>query len=234
MSARRVEGWAEGYAPPWVIGYTLRLTNGFPQPLDAVHVRTARHMHDTGLIVVSPMAPGVTAALPVGTQEDLGFYEIGAFDVQGHMIARIPRGGGSISPAEAASSLPFRPNDHTDDWTLTPADMLDMTANYRLTILNQTPDVWEEVTVFYASAIEGTVGLASSPVDPEGRVSFNLGPAGAMDGYVFAIWVDGLRVILGPDALQFPSEGLMTSRRASTTKDELHPNDDTWAIGDNS
>jgi len=234
MSTRAIPGWAEGYAPPWVIGYTVRLTNGFPQPLDAVHVRTARHLHDSGLIVISPMAPGITAALPVGTQDDLGFYEIAAFDVQGHMIARIPRERGAISPAEAASALPARPNDHTDDWTLTPADMLDMTASYHLTILNQTPDVWEEVTVFYSSAIEGTVGLASSPVDPKGRVTFNLGAAGAMDGYVFSIWVDGLRTYLGPDALQFPAEGLMTSRRASTTKGETHANDDTWAIGDDS
>ena len=229
MTSRRVDGWDGGFAPPWVIGYTVRISNAFTQPLDSVYVLTARQGLDVGVLRVEALAPGAMVSLPVGTATDLAGYEMAAFDTQGHMIARLPATG-TITPAEAASTLPFRPNAYTDDWVFDPAQMLPMTAPYTVTLLNKTPDVWEEVTVFYSSAIEGTVGYASSAVDPQGHVTFDLGPAGAMDGYVFAIWVDGLRAYLAPGMLQFPAEGLMTSRRAAEAKRELHANGDTWII----
>ena len=231
MSNRHIDGFNSGEAASSVVGYTVRLTNSFTEPLAAVHLLITRSGREPVIQAVLHLPPGATAALPVGTFDDLVSYAACAYDTQGHAIAMLPPDRPRITPVEAASSLPFRPDLHTDDWAFTPAQMLPMTDPYRLTLLNKTPDVWEEVTVFYSSAIEGTVGFASSAVDPEGHVTFDLGPVGAMDGYVFAIWVDGLRAYLAPGTLQFPAEGLMTSRRAAETKREFHANSDTWTIG---
>jgi len=232
MSNRHIDGFNSGEAPPSEVGYTVRLTNSFTEPLATVHLLIARSGREPVIQAVSPLPPGATAAMPVGTMDDLLSYAVCAYDTQGHAIAMLPPDRPGITPVEAASSLPFRPDLHTDDWTLEPSLMLDMTQPYTVTVLNKTPDVWEEVTVFYSSAIEGTVGFSSSAVDPEGRVTFDLGPAGAMDGYAFAVWVDGLRSYLAPGTLQFPAEGLMTARRAAETKHEFHANSDTWTIGE--
>jgi hypothetical protein len=231
VSNRHIPGFNQGEALPSVTGYTVRITNGFTEPLHAVQVLIARADKERAIQTVSPLPPGMWAAVPVGTMQDFRSYSICAYDAQGHAIAVLPPGGGTITPAEAASALPFRPDAHTDDWTFEPAGMLDLTAHYALTVVNNSPDVWDEVTVAYASATDGTVLLASSAVDPQGRVQFDLGPAGAMDGYVFSVWVNGLRAELAPDALQFPPEGLMTARRAAELKSNFGLYADVWEIG---
>ncbi len=230
MTSRRIEGWDAGSPEPWVVGYIVGVRNTLTEELASVKFLSGRQGLGVALIDGGRLTPATGVVVPVGTVADLLGYEIAAFDVQGHMVMRLPATG-TITQAEAASALPTRPNSHTDYWDLKPEHMLPMTQPYTVTLLNKTPDVWDEVTVFYSSAIEGTVGFSSSAVDPEGHVTFDLGPAGAMDGYVFAIWVDGLRAYLAPDTLQFPAEGLMTSRRAAETKREFHANSDTWTIG---
>jgi hypothetical protein len=229
---RRIDGFGEGKGVPWTTGYTVRVTNGFAGSLPMVHIRVARKLHPESLHRIGPLAPGDTGAAPAGTMDDLGFYEIAAYDDKGHAIARLPRDLGAITPVEAATALPARPDEHTDDWVLDDTTVLNANDTYTVEVLNGTPDAWDEVTLFYSSLNEGTVGLKSSAVSPAGKSTFELGPAGAMDGYVFSVWVDGLRAELSPGALQFPAEGLMTARRSAETTGDLHPTRDVWRIGD--
>lgn len=231
MTTFRIEGWADGEDVPWTVGYTVRVTNGFAVDLPMVHVRSARQLRHSLLHRIGPLAPGATLAVPVGTLDDLGFYEIAAYDEKGHTLARLPAGLGSISPAEAATLLPARPDSHTDDWILDDHALLDANAEYTVEVINETPDTWEHVTLFYGSLTDGTVGLESSAVSPSGKATFSLGPAGAMDGYAFSVWVNGLRAELAEGALQFPPDGVMTARRAAEVKGELHPTRDQWTIG---
>jgi hypothetical protein len=231
MTTVRIDGFSDGEAVPWTIGYTVRVTNGFASPLPMVHVRSARQLRHVLLHRIGPLAPGATAAVPIGTLDDVGFYEIAAYDDKGHALARLPAGLGSIAPAEAAALLPARPDAHTDDWVLDDQALLDANAPYTVEVINETPDTWEAVTLFYGSLTDGTIGLESSAVSPKGKATFSLGPAGAMDGYAFSIWIDGLRAELAEGALQFPAEGLMTARRAAEIKGELHPTRDQWTIG---
>jgi hypothetical protein len=232
MSTRRIDHFSEGHDVPWTTGYTVRVTNGFTGPLPMVHVRAARRRRPSSVFRFPSLASGATAAFPVGTVDDLGFYEIAAYDEKGHAVARLPSTTGAITPVEAAAALPARPDEHTDDWVIDDHHLLDANAQYEVEVLNNTPDTWDEVTLFYASATDGTIGLASSAVSPQGKARFGLGPAGAMDGYVFSVWVDGLRAELSPGALQFPAEGLMTAERAAMTNGNMHPTRDGWAIGD--
>jgi len=232
MSTFRVDRWWDLTPAPWIVGYTVRITNATQAVLPMVHLRVARSHNSEVLHRVRNLAPGATVALPAGTMHDIGFYEIVVYDELSHALARLPHELGAITPIEAASAQPFRPNDHTDEWQITDADLLDANASYVVEILNSTPDTWDEVTVFYSSSLEGTVGLSSSAVSPTGKVTFNLGAAGAMDGYTFAIWVDGLRAWLGENVLRFPETGLMTAQRSASLRGEMNPTLDFWQIGD--
>lgn len=232
MSTRRIDRFGDGKGVPWTTGYTVRVTNGFTGPLPMVHVRVARQRHPLSLHRIGPLAPGQTAAVPAGTMDDLGFYEIAAYDDKGHAVARRPNTLNAISPAEAAAALPARPDEHTDDWILDDTTLLSADDPYTVEVFNETPDTWDEVTLFYRSLTDGTVGLESSAVSPKGKATFGLGPAGAMDGYAFSVWIDGLRAELSPGVLQFPSEGLMTARRSAETTGDVHPTRDVWTIGD--
>lgn len=232
MSAFAIDKPWELSAVPAVVGYVVRLTNGSQAVLPTLMLRAARHLRPAVLHTVRDLAPGTTVALPAGTVEDLGFYEAYVFDAAGHMLARLPRDLGSISPAEAASTLPLRVNDHTDDWTITEADLLDANEGYTVEVLNSTPDTWEEVTLFFANGLTGiTEGFSSSAVSPGGKATFALGAAGTMNGYVFSVWIDGLRAELAGGALQFPPEGLMTAQGSLLAKGDGHPTKDTWVIG---
>lgn len=221
-------------AAPWLTSFILRLTNGTPTVLPIIHVRSARRMFPELIHRIQNFAPGATVALPLGTVHDVGFYEIAAFNAKGHMIARLPRGTGAIAPGEPGAQLPLRINSHTDELTITQADVLDAQESYIVKIRNGTPDTWDEVAISYADGLTGmSATYASSPVSPKGEATFNLGPAGAMDGYVFSIFVNGLRAELdGDGSLQFPAHGLMTAERSSALRGETHPTLDVWQIGD--
>lgn len=219
------------FNPAW-IGYIVRLTNSFPQPLPVVHVQSNWGSGQSSLLAYGPMQPGEVDAIPVGTVADLVSYAVAAYDREGRAILTLPAAGVPITPLEAASALPFRPNSHTDDWTLEPSLMLDMTAPYTVTIVNKTTDTWDEVTLFYRSADGTTPGLESTAVGPDGSVTFELGPAGAMLGYAWTVWVDGLRAYLAEGQLQYPADGFMTARRAAETKGHLSRNADTWTVGE--
>lgn len=233
MSAFAIDNPWELSAVPSVVGYIVRITNGSQAVLPTLMLRATRRLRPTVLHTARDVPPGATVALPVGTVDDVGSYEAYVFDAAGHMLARVPRDLRSITPVEAASSLPLRVNEHTDDWTITDADLLDANEEYTVEVVNSTPDTWEEVTVFFANGLTGTTdGFYSSAVSPGGTATFNLGPAGAMNGYVYSVWIDGLRAELAGGALQFPAEGLMTAERSLRTRGEGHPTKDTWTIGD--
>jgi hypothetical protein len=240
MSTNKIDRIWDAVDAPWIVSYVVRITNGTQATLPMVHLLAARSLRPTILHHVPNLAPGATVALPVGTVHDLGWYYIAAFDAQGHMIARIPLDSNPVNPskypaefpADAAAMLPLRINDHTDEWVITESHLLNALDQYTVEIINQTSDTWEEVTIFFANGITGiTEGFTTSAVLPEGRVRIGLCPAGAMNGYVFAIWVGGLRAELSPGQLQFPAEGLMTAERSAELRGEMNPSNDQWTIG---
>lgn len=233
MSAFPLQNPWELSPVPSLVGYVVRLTNGSQAALPTLVLRAVRQQRPPLIHTVRNLAPGGIVALPAGTVDDLSSYEAYVFDTGGHMLARVPRGTGSISPVEAASTLPLRSNDHTDDWTITEADLLDANEEYTVEVVNATPDTWDEVSLFFANGVTNlTEGFSSSAVSPGGRATFPLGPAGAMNGYVFSVWNDGLRAELAGGALQFPPEGLMTAERALGAKGDGEPAKDVWVIGD--
>src|SRR6187402_3526197 len=145
MTNRHIDGFREGTPVPSVIGYTVRLTNSFTVPLPTVHVQIKRKRRAPYILSVGPLAPGARFAVPVGTIDDLEAYNVSVYDLEGRAIAMLPLTGAPITPADAAAAQPSRVNPHTDDWTLDPSLMLDMTATYTVRIINKTPDTWDEV-----------------------------------------------------------------------------------------
>jgi hypothetical protein len=173
------------------------------------------------------LAPDESVVFPLCTLAAMGGYSVGFF-MGTQLVARIPADGGNMTAGRAAQEDPDRVNAHSDSWAITPAQPT--TATYQVSITNETDDVWDEVTLFYTAVGQTAQGLTKTNVAKHEKVTFDLCPCDQLDGYVFSIFVDGLRTKLVDDALQFPPTGRMNARRALDFKTDLDPCSDSWII----
>jgi hypothetical protein len=100
---------------------------------------------------------------------------------------------------------------------------------YTVTVRNDSPDVWDEVAIFYTRTnSQGAVFVRELRVVPNDVRNFMLGRCSEMQAYVVGIFIGSQLVF------QFPAagDGNITPDRASQIKpSDVAPCADSWVIG---
>lgn len=174
------------------------------------------------------LAPDESVVFPLSTLAAMDGYSVGFF-MGTQLVARIPADGGNMTAGRAAQEDPDRVNAHSDSWAIT-GPVQPATATYQVSVTNESDDVWDEVTLFYNEVGMSEQGLTKANVAKGEKVTFELCPCNQLDGYLFSVFVDGVRSKLVDDALQFPPQGRMNARRALDFKADLDPCSDSWII----
>lgn len=211
--------------------YTLTLRNATTVTFSEVVVFFKRkNLSGVTFSGLQSFQPGEIDVLPLGAATDMISYSVGFFD-GGSLVARIPEDGGEMTPAKAAQLDPARLNEYTDAWVIEAQAVLPLgNYTYEVSIRNDTPDLWDEIALFYNEKGGPTQGLSRTNVAAHTTVTFPLCKCDKLDGYTFAVFVGGLAVDFGDGALRFPPQGLMNARRALDYKLDLDVCGDLWVV----
>ena len=137
---------------------------------------------DVTLHRIPNFQPGAELLLPLGTQADVALYQVAMYDADGRMIGLAPSEVTGYSRADAAGNGLIVLSDTCDRVVLEPAHLVNLDLPYVVHISNETTDTWEEVTMSYGSAVDGTALFASSPVSPGGSRDVRAVPCKRADG----------------------------------------------------
>ena len=222
--------------PLTVKNYTMTLRNATTTTFDEVVIFYKRSGIDgVTFMGIDAFEPGQMYVFPMGAAQGLTSYVVGVFK-GGSLAARMPQSG-EMTPAKAAQADPFRPNAYTDAWAIEGQAVLPLDQYmYEVSIVNETPDTWDEVAIFFNEKGGVAQGLKRENLPPGGQETFQLVRCDKLDGYVFRIWVGGETVYLDVDAAgnqvdRFPGVGLMNGRRALDYKLDMDACADVWVIG---
>ena len=222
--------------PLTVKNYTMTLRNATTTTFDEVVIFYKRSGIDgVTFMGIDAFEPGQMYVFPMGAAQGLTSYVVGVFK-GGSLAARLPQSG-EMTPAKAAQIDPFRPNAYTDAWAIEGQAVLPLDQyTYEVSVVNESPDTWDEVAIFYKEKGGLAQGLLRENLGPGQQVTFPLVRCDKIEGYTFAIRVDGEAVGLDVDANgnpvpYFPGVGLMNARRALDYKLDMDPCGDVWLIG---
>ncbi len=215
MTTINAEHFHADQVPLSLANYTVTLRNGTTTRFDeVVTFFKRRNLAGVTFSGYEGLAPGEIVVTPLGAATDLISYTIGLF-VNGVLVARVPQAGGEMTPQLASQLDPNRLNGFTDAWVVEGRTLLPLDQYmYQVAVRNDTPDKWDEVALFYGEKGVGTKGVSRPNVEPGSTASLPLCRCDKMEGYSFAVFVDGLAANLEGDQPRFPAQGLMTARRS--------------------